>query len=142
MLCVGAEGKLTLIKNTFTIRSGLGMVVKEEIDIAGELNQSICAVACFTVDNALTTLGGELNAFAITPWVDWCWQEVNLVFTSFWIPYPCKFYLKKFEFEIVSWEGLGVSINLVDESVPACSVQVIGFVDCSDISGSQACGSN
>ena len=142
VLCVGAEGQLTLINDTFTISSGLGMVVKEEVDIGGDFNQAICAIACFTVDNKLSMLGGKLVAFAVTPWVDWCWVEVELLFTSFWIPYPCKFYLKKFEWEIISWDGLVYENILVDESEPACSVQVVGFVSCDDIPGSQVCGGN
>lgn len=124
--CVGAEGELTLIADTFAVTSGLGITVTTVTDAGGEVtDQSFGAQACFQIENEIQLLAGEIKAFAVYPWFRWCRGP-------FGIRFPCGVYIRKSEFEIIDWDGLLYTQTLVDESTSGCCVRVVGAVACSN----------
>ncbi len=141
ILCVGAKGELTLVEDTFTIAAGVGLThVTELNEITGEVTgEAICANACFVADNVIEMLDGRIYAFAITPWVDWCWEELPF---GIWVPYPCKFYLKELQFDILKWDGLEFDSEIANVSEPLCSAQLFGGVDCSTVPAGDVCGTD
>jgi FG-GAP repeat len=133
--CLGAEGNLILLNDTFTVAAGLGMTITEGPDKfePEKTATALGALACFKVENVITILGGELKAFAIYPWFKWC--------KAFGIPYPCGAYIKKSVFPIIDWKGFQFAQKLIEITEPACCVAVDGFIDCSR-DPSQVCGND
>ena len=93
VLCVGAEGEIVLVNDTFRVTAGVGMVTKESEDPENDW-ELIKAGFCFEVANKIKMLEGKLSAFAKYPWIDLC---VGFI--------PCSEpYIKKSSFTIISWQ--------------------------------------